>query len=63
MSWRLFKVRLGFAVYGLTHRKCWQCYGPKGLNLHRCCHKCQFQNLLAALKDAQEEEGDAKQTA
>jgi hypothetical protein len=46
MNWPLFRRKVKVAVIGLTHRRCCQCGGPKGLSLRANCEECQFYNLM-----------------
>jgi hypothetical protein len=55
MTWRFRLIKFKFALYGLTHSKCYTCRGPKGLNLNRCCYPCQLRNLLSALEQAEQD--------
>jgi hypothetical protein len=53
LNWRLLTFRIRFALYGLTHTRCWQCKQYKGLNLRRNCYGCQIKNLMAMMDEGE----------
>jgi hypothetical protein len=49
--WKMFRLMWRKWAYGLTHRTCRQCHGPKDVNLHANCYVCQWSNIKRALFD------------
>lgn len=49
--WRFAWLQFYGACWGLTHYRCYSCDTVKGLNLHRICYKCQWENLQHFLEE------------
>lgn len=50
MNYKFMRHRIKWALYGLTHFKCRQCRGKKGLSLRRNCSQCCYKNLMHFLE-------------